>query len=222
MYGYFIYTALMLVLVIFCIRQRDIKKGNNFAGKIKCVFDTTTKTKIYMLLICGCLTFTSIRLAYTFSGNSVTRNIRSITIISILMIAAYYDYKEFRIPNKLIIPGVLIWVGITMFEAVTDRDIWLANLITEVIISLALLIVCVLCSIIVKNGIGMGDIKLLMLTGLIEGIDGAVSSIIVSMIIIFFASIIMLISRKKSKKDFLPFAPYILVGTVISIIISGY
>ena len=222
MYGYYIYTALMLILVILCIRQRDIRRQNGLVGKIRCIVDTNLKTKIYMLSVCICLIAMAVVLVYVFPENTISRNIRSITITSILMIATYYDYKEFRIPNKLIIQGIVLWIGITLFEVATCKEVWLANLITEVIVSLAFLIVCVLCVVIVKNGIGMGDIKLFMLMGLIEGMDGAVSAVFVSMIIIFFASIIMLIAKKKSKKDVLPFAPYILMGTVLSIFTSGY
>lgn len=222
MYSYYIYTAFMLVIVILCIRQRDIRKQNGLSGRIKCILDTNLKTKLYMLFVCVCLISMAVVLVYVFPENTINRNIRSITITSILMIAAYYDYKEFRIPNKLIIPGIVVWIGITLFEMATCKDVWLANLITEIIVSLAFLIVCVLCAVIVKNGIGMGDIKLLMLMGLIEGIDGAVSSVFVSMIVIFIVAIIMFIAQKKSKKDMLPFAPYILMGTVLSIFTSGY
>lgn len=222
MYGCYIYTVVMVLLVTLCIRQRDIRKQNGLSGKVRCIFNTNVKTKIYMLFACICLIAMVLVITYVFPTNTISRNIRSITITSILMIAAYYDYKEFRIPNKLIIAGIVLWVGITLFEVVNAKEIWLANFITEIIVSLAFLIVCVLCVVIVKNGIGMGDIKLLMLMGLIEGMDGAVSSVFVSMIIIFFASIIMLIAKKKSKKDVLPFAPYILMGTVLSIFTSGY
>ena len=159
MYSYYIYTAFMLVIVILCIRQRDIRKQNGLSGRIKCILDTNMKTKIYMLFVCVCLISMAVVLVYVFPENTINRNIRSITITSILMIAAYYDYKEFRIPNKLIIPGIVLWIGITLFEMATCKDVWLANLITEIIVSLAFLIVCVLCAVIVKNGIGMGFVS---------------------------------------------------------------
>ena len=76
--------------------------------------------------------------------------------------------------------------------------------------------------IIVKNGLGMGDVKLLILIGLLEGMDGAISSLFISMLIIFTVSIVLIIAKKKSKTDMLPFAPYILIGTIISICTSGY
>lgn len=218
----FIYTVMMLLLFVICIRQRDVRKQKEITQKIKSLFNTHLKTKTYMIFVFVCLVVMTVVLVYIYSENTINQNIRCITITSILAIATYYDYLEYRIPNKLILLGLTIWLGITLFELFTTEDIWLRNLITEIIVSLAFLIVCVLCAVIVRNGLGMGDIKLLMLMGLIEGMDGAVTSVFISMIIIFLASIIMLVTRKKSKTDVLPFAPYILMGTVLSILTSGY
>ena len=39
----------MLVIVILCIRQRDIRKQNGLSGRIKCILDTNLNTKLYML-----------------------------------------------------------------------------------------------------------------------------------------------------------------------------
>ena len=38
----------MLVIVILCIRQRDIRKQNGLSGRIKCILDTNLKTKLYV------------------------------------------------------------------------------------------------------------------------------------------------------------------------------
>lgn len=217
-----IYTFFIWIMFIACIRQRDIRKSEKINKKFKAIVCTDLKIKLYMLFMSIVLFSIMFFLFVAFPENTVIQNIRSITLISLLAIAAYYDWLEFRIPNKLIIIGFVLWIGITVFEAITMNDQWLRNLISEIIVSMAFLIVCVLCMIIVKNGLGMGDIKLLMLIGLMEGIDGAISSVFASMLVIFVVSIVLLIAKKKTKTDVLPFAPYILIGTILSIATMGY
>ncbi len=217
-----IYTLFISLIFIFCIRQRELKNQKTNGGKMKKVVSDKPVINIYMVGIILCLFAVGVLLTFYFKDNTVIQNVRSITIVFVLAVAAYYDWLEFRIPNKLILLGLIQWLIITAYEIVSDNPWWIKNLISELIASLAMLIVCVLCILIIKNGLGMGDIKLLMLMGLIQGLDGAISAIFTSMVIIFFISIFLLFTKKKSKKDVLPFAPYILIGTILSICTSGY
>ena len=72
-----------------------------------------------------------------------------------------------------------------------------------------------------KNSIGMGDIKLLMVMALYEGFFGSFCAIFFSMIIVCILGIALMIAKKKGRKDVLPFAPAVLVGTCLSIIMTG-
>ena len=217
-----IYTLFISLIFIFCIRQRELKNQKTNGGKMKKVVSDKPVINIYMVGIILCLFAVGVLLTFYFKDNTVIQNVRSITIVFVLAVAAYYDWLEFRIPNKLILLGLIQWLIITAYEIVSDNPWWIKNLISELIASLAMLIVCVLCILIIKNGLGMGDIKLLMLMGLIQGLDGAISAIFTSMVIIFFISIFFFFFKKKSKKDVLPFALYILIGTILSICTSGY
>ncbi len=216
------YAFVMCLMFIFCIRQRDIRKKQNLVLKFKAIKCSNLKINIYILIMTFIVFVVTVILFIAFPDNTNIQNIRSITLISLLVVAAYYDWLEYRIPNKLIGLGIILWIIITIFEAILMNNIWIRNLILEVIVSVAFLIVCILCMIIVKNGLGMGDVKLLILIGLLEGMDGAISSLFISMLIIFTVSIVLIIAKKKSKTDMLPFAPYILIGTIISICTSGY
>lgn len=73
----------------------------------------------------------------------------------------------------------------------------------------------------VKNGVGMGDIKLILLMSLYLGIQGIFGVLFMSLIVIFFAGLYLMIIKKRSKREAIPFAPAILAGTVISILVNG-
>ncbi len=78
-----------------------------------------------------------------------------------------------------------------------------------------------LLSLIMKNSIGMGDIKLLLVMALFQGVTGFFGALFISMIVAFIIAIVFLVSKRKHKKDSMAFAPSLLVGTIISIALAG-
>lgn len=217
-----IYACLMFIVVMIGIRYRDIKKNKKLYQKISTMVVISKNNVIYLIISFLGIVGGMLILELVYTQNSVIQNIRCITVISLLFVAAFYDYLEYRIPNKIIFLGLILWVGITFTEVIAYKDIWLKNFISEIIVCIAFSIICILCLIIVKNGLGMGDVKILLLIGLLQGLDGAMSSIFTSIIVIFFACVFFLLTKKKQKNDVIPFAPYILIGTFISICVSGY
>ena len=108
-----------------------------------------------------------------------------------------------------------------MSELIFERQYLLANIISEVVAAAALLIASILCSLCVKNGIGYGDIKLFVVLGLMLGMEGMWNAIMLSLIAAFIIVVVLLITGKKGKKDIIPFAPAITLGTYASIIMTG-
>jgi len=147
--------------------------------------------------------------------------LKRVYLIAILFVAAYYDHMEFRIPNTLIIFGIAGRIGFLVFELFFLRDSISATLISEGIALALMVLISVICLIVVHNGIGMGDIKLFIVMALLQGITGVISSIFCTLIVAFVFSVILIAAKKKSRKDFIAFAPCILVGTLISMILIG-
>lgn len=85
------------------------------------------------------------------------------------------------------------------------------------------LIINVICRIITKkDGFGMGDIKLLASLGLFFGFKGIIVVMILSVILSALFSIFFLIYRKikKTKSEYIPFGPFIVISSFIVYIIS--
>ena len=68
----------------------------------------------------------------------------------------------------------------------------------------------------------MGDVKLISIMALFLGASGIVCAVFASLLISFIYCLIALIARKKHKKDIIPFAPSLLLGTYISICLFGF
>jgi leader peptidase (prepilin peptidase)/N-methyltransferase len=53
------------------------------------------------------------------------------------------------------------------------------------------------------------------------GLDGIIGAMLNSLLITFIVAVYLMISKKKTKKDVIPFAPFLAIGTCISIILTG-
>ena len=74
---------------------------------------------------------------------------------------------------------------------------------------------------------GEGDIKLGFALGWLLGWPDTVVALTLSFLIGGVAGFVLMASRKKTMKDFLPLAPFLITGTVLTIffgyrIVSGY
>lgn len=214
-------TVLVTAISIVAVKRNEFLKNEKVSQKIKTVFNSTKKEKIYF---CVMILF-NIVLNYVFieiyTENSIFFNMKRIALVSILWIVAYYDYKSYRIPNKAILLGLAYRGVILLFEVIFYRENLLQTVISEVIASVALIIISVLCMLIVKNAIGMGDVKLFIVIGVSLGLSGIMTAVGASLIVSFVIAVALLLTKKKSRKDSIPFAPSILLGTLFAVIALG-
>ena len=157
-----------------------------------------------------------------YSGNDSPQTLmlqilKRTLLLAVIWPLAYTDYKTYRIPNIFIILGLIIRVIILAFEFLFyNLETALSILLFDAIAAAGLLLASFLCGLILKNSIGMGDMKLFAIMGLMLGMD-ILSSVFVSLLIAFIVSIVLLISKKKTKKDMIPFGPCVVIGTFVSI-----
>ena len=146
---------------------------------------------------------------------------RRLCVIAILWPAAVFDHREFRIPNGILLIGLILWAVILLPEMILAWDNVPGELLSGAIAAAGILVIGFLFLLLAKGSLGMGDLKLLALMGLFLGIEGLIYSLLYSLLIAFFAAVFLLITKKKKKKDHIPFAPYILLGTIACFILSG-
>lgn len=156
-----------------------------------------------------------------YPDNSIWVNIKRMVLLSILWPIAYIDFKTLRIPNLFVVYGSVCRFVILVFEFfVGNPNIWI-NLLSEVVAAVALLLAAGLCALVVKNGIGFGDMKLFVVMGLMLGLDGIWGAVFLALIVSFFVALFVLITKKKTRKDAIPFGPALVIGTYLSICLSG-
>ena len=158
-------------------------------------------------------------IVYIYNGSNII-NAKLMILISMMWPIAYIDFKEKRIPNKILIIMLIARAVILIPELALLGNIS-QTLISMVIATVAVIIACVLCCLIVKGAIGMGDIKLFCVMAIYLGLEGIWSAIFCSLIVSFVIAVFSLATKRVNRKDNIPFAPAILIGTYLSIFLTG-
>lgn len=142
-------------------------------------------------------------------------------LLAVIWPVAYIDIKTYRIPNAYILFGVACRVIMIPIEfLVNGKAVW-TTLLSEGVAAIAIFLAAVLCSLCVKNALGYGDIKLFMVMGLLLGLDAIWGAVFLALIISFVIAIVVLVTKKKTRKDVIPFGPAIVAGTYLAILVLG-
>ncbi len=156
-----------------------------------------------------------------YSGNTFLFTLKRVVMLALLWPVAYTDITAYRIPNLFIAAGLTARAALLAAEFLWERDALLSGLLTEVVAAAVLFLVALLCTIVVKNSIGGGDMKLFVVMGLLLGLQGTWGAVFLSLLVSFIVAVALLITRKKSRKDAIPFGPALAVGTYLSIFLTG-
>ena len=205
--GIFI-IALLLYLISFYMLIRDEKYRKKSLLIYACVY------LIVELAVTAMLQF-------FYINNVVIHNLKRICLISILGPIAYVDCKEYIIPNKFIILGLVYRAVLLPLEILLVGRASLAVILSEVVAAGAIFLAAILCKVCIKNSIGSGDIKLFLVMGLFLSLDGIWGAILFSLFVCFFQVIFLLLTKKKTRKDSIAFGPAMTIGTLLSIFMTG-
>lgn len=150
------------------------------------------------------------------NGASYIDVIEYAAVICALTLATITDIKLKLIPNILSIAMIAVWLlGTTL-----DILLFGADFFTEVVSSLigglfsgGLLLLGRLIS---KNGMGMGDVKIMFAVGLLLKFDRTLGSLFLALILSLIVGIGLMIFKKVKKTYTICMAPFFLSGAVIS------
>ena len=210
--------------IAWVIMLRDYEKWSietEAGGKRQQIKDSYKWMMVYAAVMSIATIAEAVILCGRFADYGVVHNLKCLLLLSILWPIAYIDFKTFRIPNSYIILGLIYRGIILLFEFINGGKDLKNILISEVIAAGALLLATVLCAVCIKNSIGVGDIKLFVVMGLMLGTEGIWNAVFLSLIVSFVIAGFLLITKKKGRKDFIPFGPAIAIGTYLSICLTG-
>jgi len=134
-------------------------------------------------------------------------------IFSVLIIIFVYDLKHFLIPDKVLFPAIIILFIYRIFESANISIV--ANYILASTVASGFFLIIFLIS--KGQWMGFGDVKLAILMGLLLGLSDVLVALFLAFLLGSVISIFLMAMRKKNLKSEVPFAPFLIAGTIISV-----
>lgn len=145
------------------------------------------------------------------------------SILSIILtMEAFADIKAKILPNSLNFAGFLIGIVYTYITCI--RDIYAGlDLLLGMITGAGVFLLIALFALIVyrREGMGLGDVKLMGMLGLFFGFTNIIQIFILSFFVAAVISIILLATKIKKTTDYIAFGPFIVIATVVTMIIPA-
>lgn len=148
-------------------------------------------------------------MAFSITGLNA-KLIPELFIISVLIVVSFIDYELQLIPNKIIYPSIVF--SLILILATSGVEALLSSLAGFLIGGGLLLVIVV----IQPKGMGLGDVKLAALSGLYLG-PKVLISLFLSFLIGAVVSVVLLLLKLKTRKDHIPFGPFIAISAVITL-----
>lgn len=126
------------------------------------------------------------------------------------------DLDSKLIPNRILFPGTIVGLVLLLGGAIIE-DGPIVRPLAGGAVYFALLFVLAL---IARGGFGFGDVKLAFLLGLFttyQSWDALIVAVFAAFLLGGFVSAILLVFRIRSRKDAIPFGPYLVAGAYIAI-----
>lgn len=138
-----------------------------------------------------------------------------------VLAAAIIDYKTKTIPN--LIPAMLVLgrMVIFVYELIFE-DSALSYFTSSLVGALLCMLLLTAANKMSKGGIGGGDIKLLASIGFVCGLYVVISSMLLALISCIAVSGLLLVMKKCSAKDHVPFGPFIYMGYLLMCLLTLY
>lgn len=127
------------------------------------------------------------------------------------MAVSFIDLEHYIIPNSLIITGL---AGGLILN-IAAKDVGVVSALIGILVTSGFLLLVALIS---KGGMGGGDIKLTVVTGLFLGWPLAPLGLFLGVCLGAILAIFLMLFGLKGRKDPLPFGPFIALGTLIAIL----
>lgn len=139
--------------------------------------------------------------------------IKALILTSFLLVITFIDYD-----HQLILDKVLLWLsGIGVIINLWINSIAIEDMLIATILGGGLLLLISLAS---HGGMGNGDIKFAAALGLCLGWKHLLLTLLLSFTFGGIGGLFLLLFKIKSRKDFIPFGPFIALSTLVTMLYS--
>ncbi|KOA19239.1 type 4 prepilin-like proteins leader peptide-processing enzyme [Clostridium homopropionicum DSM 5847] len=135
---------------------------------------------------------------------------KAIAMTTILIIISFVDLQHRIIPDFIVAAALVMGIVFSLFVRTSFLDTILGMIAGGGILLLLSFI---------PNAMGGGDIKLMFAIGAFLGLNKTLWALLLAFLLASIISLGLIFSKIKDAKDYIPFGPFLALGSFISIII---
>ncbi len=145
--------------------------------------------------------------------------------LSLLVVISLVDLEHGLILDVMVFPSIVLllllapfWSEIGYSRSFMGDETLLASLANSSLSGLGAFIAFLVVAMINPAGMGGGDVKFAPVLGLMVGFPGILMAIWLSVIGGGLLAIFLIVTRRKSRKDSIPFGPFMAIGAAVALI----
>ena len=136
--------------------------------------------------------------------------VKYIFLTAVLVVVTFIDLEFYLIPDRIVLFALIGGLPLNLIV----RDLTIVSALSGILSASGLLLILAIVS---RGGMGGGDIKLAAVIGFYLGWPSGLFSVLLACLLAGFLGMILLMTRLKKRKDAIPFGPFIVVGTLITV-----
>ncbi|HKO34674.1 MAG TPA: A24 family peptidase [Candidatus Limnocylindria bacterium] len=134
-----------------------------------------------------------------------------LVVLALLVLMSATDFEQRRLPHLLLDPLIAICA---VFAFVNPT----LSLVDAAIGAAAAVALLGALGLVVRSGVALGDLYLVAPLGLLLGWPAIFVAIFIAALLLSASSLVMLVSRRVGLKSYVPFGPFLVAGTVITLL----
>ncbi len=150
------------------------------------------------------------------------RLIKFMILTPMLLSTFVIDYHLQIIPNRLNLTIFEVGLVFTFLEGMINFNVAMNYLLGMLVGGGIFLLITLIGGLIAgKEAMGFGDVKLMGALGLFFGWPNMIIISLISFLIGAILSILLLVTKKKKTSEYIPFGPFIVIATFITILVPS-
>ncbi|MGY1752533.1 prepilin peptidase [Blastococcus sp. SYSU D01042] len=141
---------------------------------------------------------------------------------AVALLLAVIDLRRQLLPNRVLLPGTVVMVGLLALAAGL-HDAW-PDLGRALLAGAVAFLVLLGMALLAPTGLGMGDVKLAALLGLVLGWfswDAVLLGFFLGFVVQAVLALVLLTARRAGRDTELPFGPALLAGALATVLLAG-
>ena len=173
--------------------------------------------KLRMAMVLGIMVISQIIFFkfFVFGETGFLRALMNAEVFIWLAVLAIIDGKLKIIPNRMILVGLGFWLVLVLLDIFVAQTRWETVILYSAIGGLITGGVLMVIALLVKSALGMGDVKMFFVLGLLYGLSDVYYILLLSLVMMAVVSLVLLLLKKVTAKTAVPMAPFVVLGFLV-------